>query len=224
MSTTTLYRFFDAAGRLLYVGISSQPFARLMQHREDKPWWSDIASTKLEHFGDRALALAAELAAIKAENPLHNIAGRSCEGAPPVSSAESTGSEAAPPIGWWCHIALDETGFELLDEPPIPSYPTGDGPTWYGRHAGNFKQGKVVSMLGDLLMVRLYSVWDGSANVVEPFRLDDPTRWRFYDYWDEWVDFGDYLCGFKPGSSRRQIEWEHGPIDGRPGIPKKAKT
>lgn len=73
---TTLYRLYSAADALLYVGIAGNPGRRFEQHRADKPWWGDVTHITLEHHLDRAAALAAELKAIRTENPRHNIAGR----------------------------------------------------------------------------------------------------------------------------------------------------
>lgn len=73
---TSLYRLFAADGSLLYVGIGGNPGRRFEQHRTNKPWWGDVASMTLEHHPTREAAIAAELQAIKAENPRHNIAGR----------------------------------------------------------------------------------------------------------------------------------------------------
>jgi len=70
---TTLYRFFDSAGRLLYVGISGNPGRRFHQHSGEKPWWADVDRSTMEHFATRAEAEAAEVAAIKTERPLHNV-------------------------------------------------------------------------------------------------------------------------------------------------------
>ncbi len=68
-----LYRFFDGAGRLLYVGITMDPGSRWKNHSKKKPWWTDVRSMTAEPFPTLEAALAAERAAIKAERPLHNI-------------------------------------------------------------------------------------------------------------------------------------------------------
>lgn len=69
----TLYRFYNAEGHLLYVGITSNPPARFSQHRQQKQWWSDVATIQLEQFADRDQLAAAEIKAIRQEKPLHNI-------------------------------------------------------------------------------------------------------------------------------------------------------
>lgn len=71
---TTLYRFFDREDRLLYVGISTDPRQRVSSHRAYKPWWTQSVRIDLEHFSSWDEARAAEKAAIKTENPMHNLA------------------------------------------------------------------------------------------------------------------------------------------------------
>lgn len=71
--TCTLYRHFDAAGTLLYVGISTAALFRLHQHKKRSDWFPRIAKITLEHYPDRPAALAAEKVAIQTENPLYNI-------------------------------------------------------------------------------------------------------------------------------------------------------
>lgn len=68
-----LYRHFDAAGSLLYVGISYSAFARLAQHRGVSHWYSQIVTMTIEKLESRAELLLAEESAIKHERPLHNI-------------------------------------------------------------------------------------------------------------------------------------------------------
>ena len=69
-----LYRFFNWHGELLYVGITLDPGSRFKAHRKDKPWWTQVNSITLEHFPDRASVERAEIEAIKAEKPIHNVA------------------------------------------------------------------------------------------------------------------------------------------------------
>lgn len=68
-----LYRFFDEGGSLLYVGVSIHPFARMGQHKHDKSWWGEVASTTIERFPDRKAVLEAERTAIVTEKPRYNI-------------------------------------------------------------------------------------------------------------------------------------------------------
>ncbi|WP_158813206.1 GIY-YIG nuclease family protein [Streptomyces rimosus] len=73
LQRTALYRLRDAAGELLYVGISTKPPQRWSQHAVDKVWWPEVADLSLEWFDSKSEALAAERRAIRAESPRHNV-------------------------------------------------------------------------------------------------------------------------------------------------------
>lgn len=68
-----LYRHFDDAGRLLYVGITRRTDQRRMAHRDGAPWMRFQARETVEWLPDRPSAEAAERAAIAAEQPVFNI-------------------------------------------------------------------------------------------------------------------------------------------------------
>jgi predicted GIY-YIG superfamily endonuclease len=70
---TALYRLYDSADALLYVGIAEDPKKRWSEHAADKPWWSNVAQRDVEWFSARELAEAAERVAITSEAPLHNV-------------------------------------------------------------------------------------------------------------------------------------------------------
>lgn len=70
---TVLYRFYDAEGTLLYLGITSTLMSRLGAHSGDKAWFRGVASATIEHFPDRASALTAERDAVQAEHPRYNV-------------------------------------------------------------------------------------------------------------------------------------------------------
>ena len=70
---TNLYRHYDKANTLLYIGISLNSIARLNQHRGHSDWFKDITNVKIENFYTRDAALEAERTAIIAEKPLHNV-------------------------------------------------------------------------------------------------------------------------------------------------------
>lgn len=70
--TALLYRFHDAAGTLLYVGVTVNPVMRWQQHKR-KPWWAQVASVSVEEHPYTNAALDAELVAIRTEAPLHNL-------------------------------------------------------------------------------------------------------------------------------------------------------
>ena len=80
-----VYRLRDAQGRLLYVGISSNPDHRLhswdRSHSVDAVWWPEVVEpAEVTWYPDRQAALAAEKEAIQTEHPLHN---RNHQVAPP---------------------------------------------------------------------------------------------------------------------------------------------
>lgn len=69
---TALYRLYDEAGVLLYIGISHQPDVRFEQHSKVKDWWPQVARREVQWFDDRPSAAAAEADAIRTEDPEHN--------------------------------------------------------------------------------------------------------------------------------------------------------
>lgn len=77
MSGAQVYRVFDAADRLLYVGCSVAVDARLNQHAQSADWWLYQDRIERETFATRNEALAAESEAIATEHPRWNINGRS---------------------------------------------------------------------------------------------------------------------------------------------------
>jgi transcriptional regulator with XRE-family HTH domain len=70
----TLYRFYDAQGRLLYVGQTvNVPTERFVLHANEKTWWSSVANITLEHIeGSQADLDRAESLAYSTENPFYN--------------------------------------------------------------------------------------------------------------------------------------------------------
>ena len=70
---TALYRIWDAAGALLYIGITGNPVERWRKHAQKKSWWRRVDLITCELFPMEYLALDAERAAIRAERPEFNI-------------------------------------------------------------------------------------------------------------------------------------------------------
>ena len=68
-----LYRLYDGAGRLLYVGITNSPRHRFGQHAATKVWWGQVAVRELAYYPNRAAVEEAERYAIRRERPLHNV-------------------------------------------------------------------------------------------------------------------------------------------------------
>jgi len=119
---TTLYRFFDADDRLLYVGIAGNPGRRFHQHAngpDGKPWWSHVARSTMEHFDTREEAAAAEVAAIVTERPMHNV----------VHNRSTSPRQAAAPAG----------GVVLTDRSTYPHGVLVDGTYWWLEwYGGNY--------------------------------------------------------------------------------------
>lgn len=67
------YRYYDIDDALLYVGVSLNAVYRLAQHRQDKSWFSDIKTVKLETHDTRTAALDTEREVIRRESPKYNI-------------------------------------------------------------------------------------------------------------------------------------------------------
>lgn len=157
MSSTDLYRFFDAAGDLLYVGISVSAIQRASEHRADKGWWHEVASMTVEKVpGDRAAALEAERLAILNEGPRYNV----------VHNRNSAPEPSRPDVsldlltGKWVH--------------------TFDGETlkW---------QGQIMARVGDLYLVDFFSFFDGHTWGSRLVAVNDMTEWVIYDSEDAMV-------------------------------------
>lgn len=69
----SLYRFYDARGKLLYIGITNSIRLRFAQHKDSKSWWPQVAVREISHYPSRAAVLAAERAAIIRERPIYNV-------------------------------------------------------------------------------------------------------------------------------------------------------
>lgn len=137
MTSTALYRHFDAGGQLLYVGISLNAVQRLAQHRDTAHWFARLARVEVEWHVDREAALRAEACAIAAEAPLHNRwrpAGAKAPGQDPTPSREWRGwviqhphsgrldgnytdsDDAQQQLAWWC-AQYPRERFVLLPAP-----------------------------------------------------------------------------------------------------------
>jgi hypothetical protein len=70
---TALYRMFDAEDVLLYVGIAYSFGSRWAREAATATWYPEVQRQTVDWHPSRELAAAAEVAAIKAENPKHNV-------------------------------------------------------------------------------------------------------------------------------------------------------
>ena len=73
MTKTALYRHYNAAGELLYVGITDCLSARDKQHAAKSDWHGDVRKTATKWFYTRAEARAAEAMAIVTDAPIYNV-------------------------------------------------------------------------------------------------------------------------------------------------------
>lgn len=71
---TAVYRLFNDADVLLYVGISGNFGLRWQQHAQAKPWWPEVHHQTITWYDTREAADEAETKAIATERPLHNVA------------------------------------------------------------------------------------------------------------------------------------------------------
>ena len=69
-----MYRLYSAEDELLYIGITMNFPARINQHKNDKFWWEEVSTIRLERHRSRNALRAAEREAILAERPTYNLA------------------------------------------------------------------------------------------------------------------------------------------------------
>lgn len=70
-----IYRVFDRHNRVIYIGSSYDPDARIKTHRSEQPWRAEIFRWETGWHQDWRSANAAEHAAIWREDPDHNFVG-----------------------------------------------------------------------------------------------------------------------------------------------------
>lgn len=69
---TCVYRLYDNAGRLLYVGVAYDFDTRFKAHAKEKDWWPLVAHRDITWFDNRFDAMYEEARAIENESPIHN--------------------------------------------------------------------------------------------------------------------------------------------------------
>jgi predicted GIY-YIG superfamily endonuclease len=151
-----LYRFFDDADQLLYVGLTVNLPTRLRDHHRDKAWWRDVVRMTATWYPTRADVTEAERLAIIDEKPLHNIQHNRGMGA---ASAMEPGREKVE------SIVRSETflgSFFLSDERT----------QWQGYIADDLGNG--------LYLVATFSWWNGHEYSRHLVRVDDMTKWWFF--------------------------------------------
>jgi hypothetical protein len=73
MSTpTSVYRYFDLEGRIIYVGVTSRGPQRQAQHAVTAEWWPHVSAQDVEHLSTREAALKREKWLIERHRPPFN--------------------------------------------------------------------------------------------------------------------------------------------------------
>jgi hypothetical protein len=79
---TAVYRFYDADGRLLYLGMTHDLEGRWATHERIQPWWLDVSHREYAWYNTRAEAERIETSATAAEKPLYDRSGQRTVGGP----------------------------------------------------------------------------------------------------------------------------------------------
>lgn len=69
---TSVYRYYDAADMLIYVGITRQGMGRNVQHNGKAEWWPYVTRQEVEHCATRGEAMAREKELIRCFRPPFN--------------------------------------------------------------------------------------------------------------------------------------------------------
>lgn len=112
---TTVYRYFDRRRRLLYVGITDAPLARIHAHGSRAEWWSLVATATFVHYATRAEAVEAERAAIRDELPIYNRAHAVRPHGPPPRVAAARWSTLCASFTRLVRT-LEDAGWPALDQ------------------------------------------------------------------------------------------------------------
>jgi excinuclease UvrABC nuclease subunit len=69
----SVYLYYAANGRLVYVGVTDRGTRRMHEHADSKPWWPLVAGCAIEHYTSRTAALAREKFVIERYRPVFNV-------------------------------------------------------------------------------------------------------------------------------------------------------
>lgn len=69
---TLVYRLYNAADELIYVGITGNPEQRFKYHWRHQPWWDEVRRSKFTVFPTEVAARQAERALIESVLPREN--------------------------------------------------------------------------------------------------------------------------------------------------------
>lgn len=173
---TNLYRHFDSAGRLLYVGIAKNALARLSGHKVTASWFSEIASVTVEHFSRRRDAERAERKAIREEGPLFNTVRyprkKPARRRPaPRSAQRSEPDRYRPQFGPGGDYAVIAGHYARLITPADIR----EHRRVWGRYPGGMTDGEVVKYLNEVKGSKLPPM--KSSNSLTNWRKDDFRGW-----------------------------------------------
>jgi hypothetical protein len=73
MSVGMIYRCYDAADGLLYVGMTGDWIKREKVHARNTRWWSEVARVSFENCADWGAATVRDVEVIQAESPRYNV-------------------------------------------------------------------------------------------------------------------------------------------------------
>ena len=73
IQSNSVYRYFDAHGVMVYVGITHHGLVRNRQHNAEKAWWVFVHRQEVEHYDSREAAHAREIELIQRHRPPFNV-------------------------------------------------------------------------------------------------------------------------------------------------------
>lgn len=101
-----IYRLYNSAGHLLYIGVTNQPNGRFAQHRAEKWWWPFVDRISIVAVSyDRQYAEREESAAIWKERPRFNIRGANW----------TIKDDQWEEVGYYSDIAVEQRAWDDLE-------------------------------------------------------------------------------------------------------------
>jgi DNA-binding transcriptional regulator YiaG/predicted GIY-YIG superfamily endonuclease len=135
-----VYRYYDGAETLLYIGSTVNPSQRWSSHKGTKGWWGDVASYTLTWWPSAEEAYAEEYKAIRAEQPKHNQLGVF-----PFGQKQPLSSEAQ-------RVAAAMTAVEEIEDPEHRARVIGEVSTIYSEFSSRgreMRRATVVRLRGE---------------------------------------------------------------------------
>ena len=175
-TATDLYRYFDADGNLLYVGISLSALNRAIQHKTTAGWWSQQRSMTRETYPTRQAAEDAERRAIITEKPAHNIMHNIRVGAIGEKATTLNGVEMLPTSRPSARTTDGMVGRYFLTPDPTHGFPMAE---WQGLI--------IAEPVPGTYLVKLFSWWDGRETTQQIATIGEMSGWRFFSGQDDWL-------------------------------------